>query len=194
MARSRNSALEPAALLHKKLFLVITPCFRFIRLSLIAWRELPSGCCASIAALCSLPLQLTLQSESIFTFLGADKMILLVLEAALSGLILLGIYHFLDRKRVPKDYDPQVDWWIAGLFVFAPKMIIWLLAAGLAIFELPTKLVLLGYCLYIVIPFGMLKFMLFFDTQRALKFALFVPVTGLLFEVIFFMLLHDSMT
>lgn len=65
-------------------------------------------------------------------------------------------------------------------------MIIWLLAAGLAIFELPTKLVLLGYCLYIVIPFGMLKFMLFFDTQRALKFALFVPVTGLLFEVIFF--------
>lgn len=121
-------------------------------------------------------------------------MILLVLEAALSGLILFGIYHFLDRKRVPKDYDPQVDWWIAGLFVFAPKMIIRLLAAGLAIFELPTKLVLLGYCLYVVIPFGMLRFMLYFDTPRALKFALLVPVVSFSFEVIFFILLHDPMT
>ena len=94
---------------------------------------------------------------------------------------------------MPKDYDLRFDWSIAGLFIFALAIIIWLLAVGLAIFELPTELALKGSRLYIVIPFEMLRLMFDFVSQRVLRFTLFVPVVSCSIEVIFFMLSDDPM-
>jgi uncharacterized membrane-anchored protein len=113
-----------------------------------------------------------------------------MLQAAIAGLILIGIYKFLDRNRIPEDFDPKVNWWMAGVFVFAPSMLIFLLVIALGIIGLPPEMSLLGYALYFLIPFIMLKHMLDFKVKRALIFSAFVPVIAVSTEVIFFVLLQ----
>ena len=113
-----------------------------------------------------------------------------MIQAAIAGLILLGLYKFIDRNRVPEDFDPEVDWWMALIFVWAPSMIIWLISMGLAIAGLPLYLLLFGYLLYFIIPFLMLKFMLEFKLKRAIIYSCLVPVVAIFIEILMLVVLQ----
>ena len=112
-----------------------------------------------------------------------------MLQAAISALILLGIYKFLDRNRTPEDFDPKVDWWMAFAFIFAPSILLLLLNMLLGILSLNPLLILVGYILYFIVPFAVLKGMLDFQTKRAVMFSIFVPIVAITTEVIYFIVL-----
>lgn len=107
-----------------------------------------------------------------------------MITAGIAGLILIGVFKFLDRIRQREDFDPQVDWWMAFVFVYVPSLLIFLLRIGLGIAELPQSLALTGYLFYFFVPFVMLKFMLGFESKRAVLFSIFVPIIVLLLEVL----------
>jgi hypothetical protein len=106
-----------------------------------------------------------------------------VLQAALVGLILVGIYRFMKSGS-----EYTVDWYLAFAFTLIPYILILFLIAGLNILGLPEAIVLAGYVLYLVVPFLILKFGLEFTTSAALKFSSVVPVVVVAMEVLFFVL------
>jgi len=115
-----------------------------------------------------------------------------MIQSAIAGLILIGIYKFLDRNRIPEDFDPAVDWWMAFVFVFTPTILIFILAMGLGLAELPPEFVLVGYLFYFLVPFAMLKGMLDFKLKRAILFSIWVPIIAILTDVFFVALLGAS--
>ena len=116
-------------------------------------------------------------------YLGVKHKEMKMIQSAIAGLILIGIYRFLDRNRTPEDFDPKVDWWMAFVFVMAPSMLIFLLAMGLGVISMPSELALFGYLFYFLIPFGMMKGMLEFQTKRAVVFSLWVPAIAVVTEI-----------
>ncbi|MCX2833077.1 hypothetical protein [Microbulbifer thermotolerans] len=112
-----------------------------------------------------------------------------MLQAAIVGLILLGIYKFIDRNRVPEDFDPEVDWWMAFAFAFGPMILIMILSGALAILHLPTEMAIVGYLFYLIVPFCVLKYMLDFKAKRAAIYAVWVPIVAVSLEVVLLLIL-----
>lgn len=110
-----------------------------------------------------------------------------MLQAALGALILLGIYKFMNAKS---DYD--VTWWLAFVFILAPGFLIFLLSAGLHLAELPADFALLGYSLYFLIPFLILRYGLEYQPGPALKFSAVVPLVAIATEIPFVLLMSGG--
>lgn len=108
-----------------------------------------------------------------------------MIQAALGGLILLGIYKFMSSQS-----EIEIDWWMTAAFIFVPAIMILLLAALFGIFNISQAWLLLGYVLYFIIPFLILKIGFEFKTGSAIKFSSVVPVVAILTEVIFVLLLN----
>lgn len=115
-----------------------------------------------------------------------------MIQAAIAGLILLGLYKFIDRNRVPEDFDPKVDWWMAFVFVWAPSILIMFISIGISALSLSLNWVLLGYVLYFLVPFSILKFMLEFKPKRAVLYSIPVPIVATITEVIIVVMLGNS--
>ena len=112
-----------------------------------------------------------------------------MLQAILGAVILVGIYRLMKSGS-----EYEVDWWIAFAFVLVPGLLIFLVSAGLAFFNLPATLALVGYLLYFLIPFFMLRYQLEFSLKSAIKFAAVVPVVAIATEVLFVLLLSQAAT
>lgn len=106
-----------------------------------------------------------------------------MLQAAIAGLILLGIYKFIDTRS-----DYEIDWWMAFLFVFVPGFLIMLISIGIVALGLSLSLVLLCYSLYFIFPFMFLKLSLNYESAPAAKLSGWVPVVAVLAEVPFALL------
>ncbi|MFL0798733.1 MAG: hypothetical protein K6L73_14720 [Cellvibrionaceae bacterium] len=113
------------------------------------------------------------------------------IQALLSGVILIGIYKYIDRNREAEDFDPVVDWKMAALFVFSPTVLIWLANIGIAIAQISWGFILIAYTLYFIIPFAMLKFMLEFKQERAVAYAAWVPVIAISTELLIYLPLQS---
>ena len=110
-----------------------------------------------------------------------------MIQAVIGGLILLGVYKYMKSGS---EYD--VDWWMAGTFIFVPAVLISLLQLALAFFELNLAFALLGYCLYFIIPFLMLNKGLDFEAKIAAKFAGVVPIIAIMTEIPFLFLANPT--
>lgn len=105
-----------------------------------------------------------------------------MIQGAIGGLILLLIYKFLDKNKA-NELEPKVDWWMALLFIWIPGVLISISFAILALFELPTWPSLFGYLLYFLVPFLMLFRWLDYQLNRAVKYALWVPLIAIITEI-----------
>lgn len=115
-----------------------------------------------------------------------------MLQAAIVGLILLGIYKFIDRNRKPEDFDTRVDWWMAFAFVFGPMVLILILRATLALLQMPGELEIIGYLFYLIIPFVVLKNLLDFTAKRAAIYAVWVPIVEIGMEIVVLLVLGSA--
>ncbi len=106
-----------------------------------------------------------------------------MLQAGLGALILLGIYKFMNSKS-----DYKVDGWIAFLFILAPGIIMFLLAAGLGLANINPNYAVWGYLLYFLFPFAFLKLSLEYETKPALKYSIVVPIVAVVTEIPFVLL------
>ncbi len=105
-----------------------------------------------------------------------------MLQAAIIALILMGIYKFIDRNK-PETNEPEIDWWVAFAFVFAPVFLIFLISIGVNTAELSPLIILAAYSLYFIIPFFYLKGMLDYPSKKSFKYAVWVPIVVIAVEV-----------
>ncbi len=108
-----------------------------------------------------------------------------MLQAAIAGLILLGIYKFIDTKS-----EYEIDWWMSFLFIFAPSIVIFLLNIGIGIAGINPMFALFGYVFYFIFPLLFLKLGLDFETKPAMKVAAWVPIVAILTEIPFVFLMQ----
>lgn len=108
-----------------------------------------------------------------------------MLQAAIGAVILLGIYKFINTKS---DYD--ITWWLAFVFIIVPGILILLITAGLSLMGLPTDFALLGYILYLVIPFSILRYGLDYERGPAMKLSIAVPIVAIATEIPFALLMQ----
>lgn len=91
--------------------------------------------------------------------------------------MLIGVLSLVLIYRALKSGSQyEIDWWMALVFVLVPGMLVALLSGLLWLLEWPSELILVGYSLYFVVPFFILKTGLDFQAKTAAKFAAFVPV------------------
>src|SRR5262245_51023049 len=109
-------------------------------------------------------------------------MLLAMLQAAIAGLILVGVF------RLMSDGSKYMDWSLAAAFVFCPALLIMLISLCLRLLDLPPALVLVAYTLYFIVPFVALKVVAGFTTKSAIKFSLVVPIVVILTEIPFVVL------
>jgi hypothetical protein len=107
-----------------------------------------------------------------------------MIQAALGGLILIGIYKFMNSRL-----EYEITWWMAFLFVLVPGLLLLLLNIGIGLLNLSPLFVLLGYVLYFIVPFLILRFGLEFERSPAIKFSAVVPIVAIATEIPFALLL-----
>lgn len=103
-----------------------------------------------------------------------------MIHAAIGALILLGIYNFMNSKS---EYD--ITWWLAFVFIWLPGLLLFLISIGLNLLNLSPAYTLLGYPLYFVVPFLILKYGLEFERSPAIKFSVVVPIVAIATEILF---------
>lgn len=110
-----------------------------------------------------------------------------MIQAAIGAVILLGIYKFMNSKS-----EYEVSGMMAFVFILGPGFLMFLLSIALNYLELSPSLALLGYALYFILPFCVLKFGLDFQNGPATKFSLVVPAVAVLTEIPFYLLLGSQ--
>ena len=103
-----------------------------------------------------------------------------MLQILLAGVILLGIYKFMN--------EPDGEFVSLGAtcaFILVPAFLMIFLGLGLNALEQNPNWVLLGYLFYFLIPFAWLRHFLEFDIKSAFKFSIVVPIVAIVTEVIF---------
>lgn len=109
-----------------------------------------------------------------------------MLHAALTGLILLVIFKLLDKRYLKKDqFHAVIDWYMSFAVVMAASVIIALFNIAVISLALPSELTLISALFYLIIPFGIIKLMLGYKTQKALSYAIWVPLIAILVEMPF---------
>ena len=101
-----------------------------------------------------------------------------MIQAALGGLILLGIYKFMNSKS-----EYEIDWWIAAGFIFVPAIVVFLLTILFGLFEIDQTWFMAGIVLYFLFPYLFLKFSLDFQTGPAIKYSSIVPIVVILLDI-----------
>ncbi len=114
-----------------------------------------------------------------------------MIHAIVCALILIGVFKFVDRNRVPGEFDPVLDWWMALVLVIAPSILIGFSNIGIAAAELPGYLILAFYPLYFLVPFLTLKLALGFTAKRASIYSIWVFVVAILIEFVFYFLIRN---
>lgn len=116
-----------------------------------------------------------------------------MLQAAIAGFILLGIYKFIARRPKEEDaFHVDIDWWMAFAFIFTPSVLIFFLSMFVAAIDANQIVVLIGYVLYFVIPFLVMKHMLDYPAREAAKLALVVPFVAVMTEIPFILLFSGA--
>ncbi len=101
-----------------------------------------------------------------------------MIQAALSALVLLGAFRFLKNET-----DYEISWWLAFVAVLVPAILLSWGSLGLQAAGLDPGYVLLGYPLYFLFPFLLLKLGLDFPAVSAAKHAGVVLLVVFLVEV-----------
>ncbi|WHI46441.1 hypothetical protein ACJJIW_20745 [Microbulbifer sp. JMSA004] len=105
-----------------------------------------------------------------------------MLQAAITALILVGIYKLIDGNNAESS-DSDIDWWIAFVFVFAPMILIFIISLVVVGNDFSGIIILSAYSLYFIIPFIYLKKVLGYSSKKSLKCSVWIPVTVLAIEI-----------
>lgn len=96
-----------------------------------------------------------------------------MIHAAISAIILLGIYQFMNAKA-----ENKINVGIAFVFVLVPSFVIFLIRLVLELYGAPQNYALFGYVLYFIFPFLFLKFALEYQNSSAFRYAIIVPAVA----------------
>lgn len=104
-------------------------------------------------------------------------------HAALASILLMYVYKFMKTNN-----QYEMDWWMAFIIMSISSLlngfvsITWLMA------ELHDGFLVIGYLIYFLVPFLLLKVGLKFVTKTAFKFAIVVPIVAIVatlpFEIV----------
>ena len=114
-----------------------------------------------------------------------------MVHAALTGFILLGIFKILDKHYEKKDdLHVPIDWYMSFALVIVSTIAIVAFNVLVAQFNLPAVYRNLGYLIYLIIPFFVLKILFDYHSKKSFIYVIWIPFVALLAQIPFALLMN----